>query len=142
MWSGIGGTRPPLRPRDAARSPTNVQKRGDRVPSIFLEFALIVVVAWVVGTALAIRRVRLPELSRSRADAVFYVVALGYCVMLAVLSVMRHDTLHSHAFDLGIFDQILWNSARGHVMESSLIWDKATFFGNHISPTLLLFVPT
>ncbi|TAK30044.1 MAG: DUF2079 domain-containing protein [Chloroflexota bacterium] len=111
------------------------------MPDVFAQLGVLLTVAWAAAALAVVLRVRLPSVPARAADAVFHLAAIGYCIMLATLAIMRHDSLHSHAFDLGIFDQILWNSARGHVMEASLIWDKATFLGNHISPTLLLFVP-
>lgn len=57
---------------------------------------------------------------------------------LGMLGWTRHHNYWSGAFDLGIFDQAVWqlSQGRGHV---SLV--DRNIFADHISPVLFLFVP-
>jgi uncharacterized membrane protein len=75
-------------------------------------------------------------------------VAIGlvalYAVVFGVLSLIRHWSFHSTGLDLGVFDQVLWNTSQGRFMESTLSLDQCTphsFFGDHFSPILVALVP-
>lgn len=74
-------------------------------------------------------------------------LALGltlYCGLLITLSCLKHASFHSSLIDLGIFDQVIWNTAHGH-----LYWDTLDpyvqryhlFLGQHFSPGLALLAP-
>lgn len=60
----------------------------------------------------------------------------GYAVLMSIITVLKHLSYHSHAFDLGIFDQVLWNTVYGDPFYSSLLGRH--FFGEHLSPILWL----
>lgn len=75
-------------------------------------------------------------------------VAIGlvaaYAIVFGALSLIRHWSFHSTGLDLGVFDQVIWNTSQGHFMESTLSLDRCTphsFFGDHFSPVLLALVP-
>lgn len=52
----------------------------------------------------------------------------------------RHMHFQTQAWDMGIFDQLFWNTINGDFMRSSLE-EIPNHFGIHFSPTLLLLVP-
>jgi uncharacterized membrane protein len=69
---------------------------------------------------------------------------LCYLLILGWLSVRRHETYHSLGPDLGLFDQIFWNTVHGRPFEStmSLGWTEPhSFFADHFPPALWLLVP-
>lgn len=71
-------------------------------------------------------------------------LVLGYAVLFATLSLLRHWSFHSTGLDLGVFDQIVWNTSQGRFMESTLSLDRCvphSFFGDHFSPILIALVP-
>jgi len=75
-------------------------------------------------------------------------VAIGlvalYAVVFGALSLIRHWSFHSTGLDLGVFDQVLWNTSQGRFMESTLSLDRCvphSFFGDHFSPILVALVP-
>lgn len=71
-------------------------------------------------------------------------LALGYFVLYSVLSVLRHATYHSFGPDLGIFDQIFWNTTQGRFFESTMSLALPTphsYFGDHFSPVYILLLP-
>jgi uncharacterized membrane protein len=76
-----------------------------------------------------------------------YVVAglvLAYFVLYSILSVLRHVTFHSFGPDLGLFDQIFWNTTHGRPWESTMSLAQPTphsYFSDHFSPVYLLMVP-
>ena len=59
--------------------------------------------------------------------------------LLTTLSWLRVWTFHANIYDLGIFHQVLWNTARFHPFDSSL--KHMSFLGDHFSPGLVLLAP-
>jgi uncharacterized membrane protein len=59
--------------------------------------------------------------------------------LFAGLAVARHRAYGSMAMDFAFFDQIVWNSSRGRIFETSFV--PYNFVGQHVEPVLLLFVP-
>lgn len=67
-----------------------------------------------------------------------------YAAVAGTLSVLKHATYHSSLIDLGIFDQVIWNTAHGRPF-----WDTLdpfqqihhVFLGQHFSPGLALLAP-
>jgi hypothetical protein len=55
------------------------------------------------------------------------------------LSVYRHAVFGSSLFDLGLFDQIVWNTAHGHAFRCSV--HRLHFLGDHFGPALLVVTP-
>jgi uncharacterized membrane protein len=79
-------------------------------------------------------------------------LCLFYAAVFSTLSILKHRNLHSHAFDLGIFQQVVWNTAHGdwfHYTYEVGLGGKATenYLGTHIELILLpiafvnLFLP-
>jgi uncharacterized membrane protein len=73
-----------------------------------------------------------------------FAIVLFYVVVFGSLALVRHWAFHSTALDLGVFDQVLWNTIHGRFMESTLSLERCDphhFFLDHFSPALLLIVP-
>ena len=76
-----------------------------------------------------------------------YVVAglvLAYFGLYTILSVLRHVTYHSFGPDLGLFDQIFWNTTQGRPWESTMSLGQPlphSYFSDHFSPVYLLVLP-
>src|SRR5260370_41378517 len=71
-------------------------------------------------------------------------LAFTYFVLYSVLSVLRHVTYHSFGPDLGIFDQVFWNTTRGRFLESTMSLVQAqphSYLADHFSPVYLLLMP-
>ncbi|HEY8742943.1 MAG TPA: DUF2079 domain-containing protein, partial [Chloroflexota bacterium] len=51
--------------------------------------------------------------------------------------VAEHRAYNSNAYDLGFFDQIIWNTAHGRWFQTSFV--AYNFTGQHLEPVLLLF---
>jgi len=52
-------------------------------------------------------------LETGRDHAVAILLFIGYCLLFSYLSIAQHGSLHTHAFDLGYLDQVVWNTAHG-----------------------------
>ncbi len=67
-------------------------------------------------------------------------LTLCYAASAMIIGWFRHEGLQTRAFDLGIFDQALWNTVHGNLLLSSLK-DNTCLLGDHFSPFLLLLTP-
>src|SRR3982074_1505907 len=71
-------------------------------------------------------------------------LALAYFVLYSILSVRRHVTYHSFGPDLGIFDQVFWNTTQGRFLESTMSLVQVqphSYLADHFSPVYLLLMP-
>jgi uncharacterized membrane protein len=71
-------------------------------------------------------------------------LAVVYFVLYSVLSVLRHETYHSFGPDLGIFDQVFWNTTQGRFLESTMSLAQAephSYLADHFSPIYLALLP-
>ena len=79
------------------------------------------------------------------ADAVGTAVALTLVVVATVAyaaaSIFRHERFGSNAYDLGLYDQIVWGYSRFDVAVPHTISGAATLIGGHFQPLLFLLTP-
>lgn len=71
-------------------------------------------------------------------------VAAAYFLLYSTLAVLRHRTYHSFGFDLGLFDQVFWNTTQGRPLESTMsqaLPVPHSLLGDHFSPAFWLLVP-
>ena len=91
------------------------------------------------------RTTRVPPRLRGRLEPwIAAAIIAGYLSVFVWLTVRRHETYHSLGADLGLFDQLFWNTVNGRPFEStmSLGWTEPhSFFADHFSPALWLLVP-
>ncbi|MGC8927145.1 MAG: DUF2079 domain-containing protein [Myxococcota bacterium] len=64
---------------------------------------------------------------------------LIFIIVFSYLSILRHTRLNSAMYDLGLFDQIIYNIAHGRLFASSI--KGFNYLGDHFSPILLIFAP-
>ncbi len=119
--------------------------------AVLTEFALTLVIALL---AVGVSMVLAPRLLLARTGAGWHFLptesaaakfvltfALAYVLIFGTLSILRHASLHSGGYDLGIFDQVIWNSLQGRPFENSLMVDSPSFLGHHFAPLLMAVVP-
>ncbi len=61
-------------------------------------------------------------------------------IIFTALGIARHLSLSSGTWDLGVFDQALWNTAQGDILFSS-IKNNINLLGDHFEPILLFIAP-
>jgi uncharacterized membrane protein len=104
-----------------------------------VRLAVILGAAWLLGPFVArMVRPRIPAERELTASALL--VAVVAWVVLFGAGVLRHISFHSKAWDLAIFDQVIWNLANGNGWECS-VRGVQDLRGDHFEPILLLFVP-
>jgi uncharacterized membrane protein len=79
------------------------------------------------------------RLDGGRVAASFGVLCAAVFALLGALSLVRHHTFHSSLYDVGIFHQVLWNTAHGRPFASSI--KHMRYLGDHFSPSLALLAP-
>lgn len=67
-------------------------------------------------------------------------LVLASAAAYATYSVLNHMHLGTYAYDLGIFDQVLWHYSRFEIPETTIV-GLPTALGDHFHPILLLLTP-
>jgi uncharacterized membrane protein len=71
-------------------------------------------------------------------------LAAAYFIAYSALAVLRHESYHSFRFDLGLFDQVFWNTTQGRPFESTMsqaLPVPHSLLGDHFSPLFLVLMP-
>lgn len=66
-------------------------------------------------------------------------LAIAGAAYYSAVSLLLHHSFHSNGWDLGIFEQVLWNTSEGRWFEYS--FRQMRYLGDHWQPALVLFVP-
>ena len=66
-------------------------------------------------------------------------MVVGWSAVFIVLGWIRQERFATFSFDLGIYDQAVWLLSRFH--DPFVTVRGLEFFGHHVNPILLLFVP-
>jgi uncharacterized membrane protein len=67
-------------------------------------------------------------------------LALGYALVMAAASLLRHAMFYTPAWDLGIYDQSVWSIASGRFPQRTLA-DMLPIFADHFNPILFGLAP-
>ena len=95
-----------------------------------------------MAQATALDKARIGPLTLPRtSSAEFALLAVVgvVAVYFAACSLLIHFLFHSHGWDLGVFDQVIWSLSEGRGWEYSA--REMSYLGDHFSPVLLLLVP-
>jgi uncharacterized membrane protein len=90
----------------------------------------------VAGRAGRIRSVADADLSTFAAAA----LTTAGAVLLAAVSIFRHDRFGSNAYDLGIFDQTVWGYSRFELIPNTVL-RLPNALGDHFHPILIVLAP-
>jgi uncharacterized membrane protein len=68
---------------------------------------------------------------------------LLHCALFSIIGISRHWGYMSNVYDLGVFDQVVWNTLHGNFLRTTINPFAApiNWLGFHFQPILLLFVP-
>ncbi len=89
----------------------------------------------------------LPQLSLSSAQFLQFPYLLAWSFILLYiltfiwLAILRHLSFNSSGFDLGIYDQVVWNTLHGRPFFYTTTGQPLLHLSNHASPILLLVAP-
>ena len=79
--------------------------------------------------------------SRRMTNTIFLALVLIYTLIFGTLSILQQVSFYGTGFDLAQYDQLVWNSLHGRLLENSLIPDATFYLGKSFSPILLALVP-
>ncbi len=128
--------------------------------NVFLEFLVTIVVSLLasllagnVSARFLARRRQLSNANRTSpfserwSDHAFAILVLAYAVIFSYLAVVRHlafktgDIFINDGWDLGQYDQLIWNSLHGYLFQNTFVPDAPIFLGKSFTPILLALVP-
>ena len=69
------------------------------------------------------------------------VFALGYGAYMSYYTILRHRLLGTAGFDLGIFDNLMFNALHGRPFRSTVAVPSGSYLSNHAEYGMFLFVP-
>lgn len=100
--------------------------------------------ALIIGIALyaAFDRIGLiARLDEERtAKTILWTAILLYIIVFSVLSVLKHRAYGSSVFDMGLHDQVLWNTSHGRLFETSLHL-RPNNLSDHVDLVFLFLAP-
>ncbi len=70
-----------------------------------------------------------------------WALVLAYIITFAWLAILRHASFNSSAFDLGIYDQVVWNTLHGRFYFYTTTGQPLLHFSNHADPSLIFVAP-
>lgn len=68
-----------------------------------------------------------------------WAAAASYFLVFSFLSIAKHEAFNSTAYDLGIYDQVMWKYSRFEAPYSTIL--GINHLGDHFSPILIALVP-
>ncbi len=74
-----------------------------------------------------------------RARLAVVAAVIVYFLFFSVITVMRHASFNSTAYDLGIFDQTIWGYSQGEMLTNTV--RGINLLGDHMHPILFIFAP-
>ncbi|MCL5267428.1 MAG: DUF2079 domain-containing protein [Bacteroidetes bacterium] len=78
--------------------------------------------------------------STRRALLVLVISVVAYSVFFSLVSLVKYYNLGYHTVDLGIQNQVVWNTSYGRLFINTCS-ETSNYLGGHVSLDLLLFVP-
>ncbi len=74
-------------------------------------------------------------------DLIFVVLQLAMVTSHAVLALGKFNAFSLYGTDFALFDQVIWNTLHGRLLENTIISDAPTLLAQRFSPILFAFVP-
>jgi uncharacterized membrane protein len=97
---------------------------------------------WVPARS-AFSRWALPRTARLVPFALVCVMSAAYAAYMSFYTIRHHRLLHSSAFDLGIFDNLLYNTIKGHFFQAPVMFGPGhhNSVSTHAEYLMVLFAP-
>lgn len=84
-------------------------------------------------------------LNRDYSEIIVYLSVTCYTLIFSYFTILKYNSFHAYAWDLGIFNQSFWTTLHnGKLFFSTVeqfIVPSGSFFGSHFSPILFLVLP-
>lgn len=79
--------------------------------------------------------------SRNAPLVIVLLCGLGYALYMSYYTIVRHQGLHTAGFDLGIFDNLMFNALHGRPFHSTVAVPNGSYLSNHAEYGMYLFLP-
>lgn len=82
-------------------------------------------------------------INKYKVEFLLAVCVIGYILLFSFLAIRRYKTLDSHYYDLGIMNQVVYNTYKGHFLEMTNqdLLANVSRLAIHFDPILALFAP-
>src|SRR5882724_7298085 len=80
-----------------------------------------------------------PSLRHVERPGAIWLFVLAHFLVLGASASIRHSSGHSNFYDLGVMDNIVWQTIHGRLFFYPQY--EMSYFGDHFAPILFLFVP-
>ena len=70
-----------------------------------------------------------------------WALAVGYFFLIAGFALAQHWTFNTRARDMGIYAQVMWNTAHGRPFRSTLLEDNTLHVAEHVAPVMAVIAP-
>ena len=82
-------------------------------------------------------------ISRYKFETVLWLAIVIYIAIFSFLSIRRFQTLNSHYYDLGIMNQVVYNTSRGKFLQMTdqVMKKNIDRMAVHFDPILAVFAP-
>ncbi|MDH7476246.1 MAG: DUF2079 domain-containing protein [Microgenomates group bacterium] len=76
-------------------------------------------------------------------EIILAILIISYIIIFSLLSIRRYLSLNSHYYDLGIMDQVVYNTSRGRILEmtNQQLKKNVSRLAIHFDPILIFFTP-
>ncbi len=112
--------------------------------TVFSELTLVIFLSFGFSLAAFIviprMRLRVTKPPPRTWDRFFLLMVSIYVIVFGVLYTLRYLSFNSGT-DLGLFDQLVWNTLNGRLFENTLLADAYFYFSKSFSPLFAAFVP-
>lgn len=85
-------------------------------------------------------RGKLLQKLKQRPVLIVILLMIAYAVYFSYFTILKHQTFHSTAYDLGIYMQYMWTTLHGHGILYAPILESSCF-GWHFQPILFFILP-
>ena len=74
-------------------------------------------------------------------DLLALLCVIAFALLTWYFATRQHDSFHTHAFDMGYIDNVLWNTSQGRLFVNDFPDKPHNFLGEHFSPALIVLAP-
>ncbi|MDI6751240.1 MAG: DUF2079 domain-containing protein [bacterium] len=102
---------------------------------VFFLIFLISTFAFLLSSLLNLNK----DIPKSISLILLFFITGIYIAVYSYLSIIQYNGLFTGHFDLAIFDQAIWNTIHGRILDTTML--DYNFLGAHMSPILILLAP-
>jgi len=115
--------------------PENLQK-GANLPLLLL---LLVSLSLFIGLKALFFENKLKLKVKINYKKILFLIVILYILIFSTLTILKHISFNSTAYDLGLYDQTIWGYSKGRILFNTV--REINLLGDHVHPILFLIAP-